>query len=288
MMLCFKSLLWGILVVFLASCNSRNDEITHATSFPFDNVIRVSTENRAFTRGGYETGNLTEFRLFILHPTSTHYTYENVPMRKVNNEFRSYNKEDDSPFTMFWQNSSVNVDVIAMTKAMEPLGESLNVSVEANQTEKKAIEESDFLYYQKIGFNPDLDLIDTKIPLKFTHMCAKLRLTLNLVGISSSPTNPVADIQIKGIKLKKDFNPMTGEWNENFASADSSIIPFTVSYSPDKFVAVYDCILIPQKKNSNSLIIDFAVAGKNYNYTIPEEIVFESNTMYQLSINVED
>lgn len=293
----FRLMLCGITMLSLFSCDNRDYERTDLRNYPSDGIIRVHAENESFTRGGYDTGTLKEFRLFVTNSVSPNHTYQNVQMRKENGEFVAY--KDGTPLTMQWQNSFDSVDVVAITGRMadvdkpfsvSDVNKPFSVSVLAEQSTNSAIEESDFLYYRKSGFIPESDLVNGKIQLLFSHMCAKLRVTLNLSKIGASTVNPVKHIQVEGIVLERMFNPMTAQWEGSSASTASAIIPFMVSYSysANDAIAVYDCILVPQKVSLNGLVVNVVVEEKNYNYAVPEEVLFHSGTLYNLSVTVDN
>ena len=91
-----------------ASCS--NDEDLAQSSYPADNVVRVTTNVEDITTRAFHTTNtLDKFAFCIGNASNNKYSYNNILMTK---EGTKWNPSDPS-IQMLWQNSTQPVDIMA-------------------------------------------------------------------------------------------------------------------------------------------------------------------------------
>lgn len=278
-----KIILLSFLLVTLYGCAERMD-ISTGSSFPEDGIIRVSAETSGtVTRAGIEnSGDLMQFRLSVINPVNSKYSYNNIEMQREGDGFTA--SKDGSPLTMFWQNSSTEVNIISSTLPVNDQSQSLNVSVASDQSTPENIKSSDFLYFKSESFTPETDLVNGKIPIRFTHMCSKLIYTVTL----SDNYNVIQEATVKGAVLNGHFNLVEGKWLENPNPVLGTITPYKVSEQvhPDGSgrTIVYESILVPQ--TVSRLDFEFVVNNRHFSFHTPQSPTFESNSLYEFQINI--
>lgn len=265
--------------------------------FPEDRVIRVATEVGTMTKGSYTDGSLTDFDLAVAGMNSR-YSYDNI----------RFTKNADGEWTpaslMLWENSEAYVDIFAFAPSnpsvkFRPGAQTpVNVSVQEVQTE--ADNTSDVLYWGKTGFQPKSDLVDGKIAIEFRHVMSKLKLTLRLgteFDFGGVPkANPISELKISGTSLSAQCG-----WGDTYSYDELSLYPDSKSVkdmAPYQTVwapgadektnssVEYECILVPQTVEANTLTISFKGGEKTYSWKLPSRQVFERNTVYTLTLQV--
>lgn len=278
-----KKILLSLLFVTLYGCGERMD-MAADSSFPADGIIRVSVGTSGVsTRAGIDnSGDLAKFRLFVNNPANLQYSYNNIEMRREGGQFTAY--KDESPLTLFWQNSLAEVSLVSSTLPAGDLSQSINVSVTSDQSNPDSIKSSDFLYFKSERFIPETDLVNGKIPIAFTHMCAKLICTVTL-GESYST---IDEASVSGAALSRLFNLGESRWQEGPDSDPGTIAPYKVSELPLadglRKEIIYECILVPQ--TVSRLELEFVINNRHFNFHTPQGVVLEGNSTYEFRINI--
>lgn len=275
--------LLSLLLIILYGC-SEGIDIVPDSNFPIDGIIRVSAESaNPATRAGIDSsGDLSQFRLFIKNPNNSRYSYNNIEIRKEGEGFTAY--QDGAPLTMYWQNSLSEVSIVSSTLPINDLSLPLNISVTSDQSTPEGIKSSDFLYFKSDRFIPEADLVNGKIPIRFTHMCVRLICTVTLSGNYST----IDEVTISGASLNGIFNFTEGRWMEALDSSPGTIVPYKVSELPltggSEKKITYECILIPQ--TVNRLDIELVIDNRHFNFHTPQSLILENNSSYELPINI--
>lgn len=278
-----KKTLLSLLLVTLYGCSEHMDLVT-GSSFPKDGIIRVSAgSSGTITRAGIEnSGELMQFRLSVNNSVNSKYSYGNIEMRREGDEFTA--TKDGNPLTMFWQNSLTEVSIISSTFPAGDLNQFENVSVAPDQSTSEEIKSSDFLYFKSERFIPATDLVNGKIPIRFTHMCANLICTVTLAESYAT----IDEVAVKGGVLNGLFNFTEGRWLENPVPVSGTITPYKVSEQTQPGgsgkTIVYKCILTPQ--TVSRLVLEFVINNRYFNFHIPQNLILESNSSYELQINI--
>ena len=116
------------------------------------------------------------------------------------------------------------------------------------------------------------------VALNFTHKLSKINVTLVNKG-NENISN--ATITLCGVNVATGFNPQTGELyavTENIADIKASVTT-DCAYTAS-------AIIVPQTLAQGTKFIKITFEDKDYHYTLPEDLVFESGQAYQFTIEV--
>lgn len=278
-----------------ASCS--NDEDLAQSSYPADNVVRVTTNVEDITtRAFHNTNTLDEFAFCIDNAANSKYSYNNIKMTK---EGTQWNPSEQ----MLWQNSTQPVDIMAYAPFdsngnTETMIKSKKhpVSVATQQTE--GTYESDFLVYKKTGFVPEKDLTNGAVDITFIHALSLLNIKI-VFGTEFNNTTPLTSNPITEISIGGSINKGHADLSANpiTVAADATCEPVLIKPESGEFTAAtdtyanatanYSAILIPQTIE-DGFRVEFEIDGKIYVWRAPESVIakLEAGKKHQLTLTV--
>lgn len=274
-----------------ASC--ANDEDLAQSSYPADNVVRVTTNVEDITtRAFHTTETLNEFAFYIGNAENDRYSYDNIKMTKDGNNW-------NPSVQMLWQNSTQAVNIMAFApfdvySAAEIRAHKYPVYVEPQQAAGTYF--SDFLVYKKKGFVPGTDLKNGAVDITFTHALSLLNIKIEF-GTEFNNKTPLAANPIQKINIGGSIDtgladlsayPITVEVDAT--RKPHAIVPecgeFTAAANIDAHAtANYSAILIPQTI-TQGFRVEFEIDGKNYVWSAPEEVTLEAGKKHLLTLTV--
>ena len=254
-----------------ASCS--NDEDLAQSSYPADNVVRVTTnvENMT-TRAFHTTNTLKEFAFCIDNAANSKYSYNNIKMTKKGTQWNPSEQ-------MLWQNSTQAIDIMAYApfapnENTETKIERNNYPVSVGTKQTAGAYESDFLVYKKKGFKPEKDLKDGAVAITFNHALSLLNIKIEF-GTEFNNTalltsNPITNIKIGG-SINQGHADLTAD--PITVAADKTCDPVLIEPECGEFTAAtdtyanaianYSAILIPQTIE-DGFRVEFEINGKIY------------------------
>lgn len=283
-----------------ASCS--NDEDLAQSSYPADNVVRVTTNVEDITTRAFHTTNTLNEFAFCIGYADNHYSYNNIKMKKEGNNWNSYLANNNN-ITMLWQNSTEPVDLMAYA----PFDESGNtermikfkeypVSVATQQT--VGTYESDFLVYKKTKFVPKKDLTNGAVDITFTHALSLLNIKIEF-GTEFNTQTPLAANPINKINIGGSIGRGIADLSADpiTVAVDATSVPVLIEPECGEFTAAadkdahatanYSAILIPQTI-TQGFRVDFEINGKFYMWSAPEneEVTLEAGKKHLLTLTV--
>lgn len=280
----------------LVSC-SNNDEDVFQCSYPSDNVVRVSANvGDLQTRAAYTGKTITEFGISIRNANSTTYSYGNVQATKSGDDWTTASQ-------MLWQNATQPVDIIAVAPYNSAFAGNLydqtayEVTVGTDQT--LADDHSDFLVFRKTGFVPQDGLVNSAVPVNFSHALSQLNINITF-GAEFNNTallaaDPITEIKVNGTVIMGTCD--LANTTDVKASTDAATYTKSVkAASTDAFVAAtgkddnakasYTCILVPQTVSAGNFSVSITADGKLYTWTSPSDVNLEKGMSHQLDLKV--
>ena len=164
------------------------------------------------------------------------------------------------------------------------------VSVQTDQSDREnGLLKSDLLYMAPKTLTPaDLDA-EGNIKVNLAHRFAKLKVVVTVTGAF---TNPITALTIGGTRTTATFIPETDELT---LSGDATDIkahlesPATISETTPGLTATYECILLPQTVEANTLEITATTTTnqKNKGYLHSASLTLKGNYEYTLRLKME-
>lgn len=281
-----------------ASCS--NDEDLAQSSYPADNVVRVTTsvENMT-TRAFHTTNTLKEFAFCIGNANNNKYSYNNIQMTK---EGTKWNPSDPS-IQMLWQNSTQPVDIMAYAPFdsngnTETMTKVKKYPVSVGTQQMAGTYESDFLVYKKTGFVPEKDLTNGPVDITFTHALSLLNIKIEF-GTDFNNTTPLASNPINNIIIGGSINKAYADLTADpiTVAVDATCAPVLIEPERGEFTAAankdahatanYSAILIPQTI-ADGFRVEFEINGKIYVWRAPESVIarLEAGKKHLLTLTV--
>lgn len=275
-----------------ASCSNEEDLVQ--SSYPADNVVRVTTNVEDITtRAFHTTYTLDEFAFCIGNANNTKYSYNNIKMRKKGT---NWNPSDQ----MLWQNSTQPVDIMAYAP-FDPTG-NMETMIKCKRnpvsvsTQQSFTYESDFLVFKKTGFVPEKDLTNGAVDITFTHALSLLNIRIEFGTDFNTPTslaaNPINSINIGG-SINHGFADLSAD--PITVAVDATCAPvligpelgeFTAAANNDAHaIANYSAILIPQTI-TEGFRVEFEINGKTYVWRAPGRVTLEAGKKHLLTLTV--
>lgn len=146
-------------------------------------------------------------------------------------------------------------------------------TVNTDQSEEKNYLSSDLLWTQTVASNKDVP-----VNLLFSHQLAKINVTLKGNG-SADLSN--STIYICGTRISAGFNPSTGKLSE----AILQVADIKAGVTTDE-AYTSSAIVIPQVVNKGSNLIKIVLAGKEYNYQLPDKVELKSGHFYNFELHI--
>ena len=278
-----------------ASCS--NDEDLAQSSYPADNVVRVTTNVEDITTRAFHTTNtLDNFAFCIGNANSLKYSYNNIMMTKEGTKW-------NPSVQMLWQNSTQPVDIMAYAP-FNRKGDYVTM-IKANKypvsvgTQQMAgTYESDFLVYKKTGFVPEKDLTNGAVDSTFTHALSLLNIEIEF-GTDFNNTTPLASNPINNIIIGGSINQAYADFTADpiTVAVDATCAPVLIEPERGEFTAAankdahatanYSAILIPQTI-ADGFRVEFEINGKIYVWRAPESVIarLEAGKKHLLTLTV--
>lgn len=281
-----------------ASCS--NDEDLVQSSYPADNVVRVTTNVEDITTRAFHTTNtLDEFAFCIGNADNNKYSYNNIMMTK---EGTKWNPSDPS-VQMLWQNSTQPVDIMAYAPFdsrgnTETMIKVKKYPVSVGTQQMAGTYESDFLVYKKTGFVPEKDLTNGAVDITFTHVLSLLNIKIEF-GTDFNNTTPLASNPINNIIIGGSINQAYADLTADpiTVAVDATCAPVLIEPERGEFTAAankdahatanYSAILIPQTI-ADGFRVEFEINGKIYVWRAPESVIarLEAGKKHLLTLTV--
>ena len=278
-----------------ASCS--NDEDLAQSSYPADNVVRVTTNVEDITTRAFHTTNtLDKFAFCIGNANSRKYSYNNIMMTKEGTKW-------NPSVQMLWQNSTQPVDIMAYAP-FNRKGDYVTM-IKANKypvsvgTQQMAgTYESDFLVYKKTGFVPEKDLTNGAVDITFTHALSLLNIEIEF-GTDFNNTTPLASNPINNIIIGGSINQAYADFTADpiTVAVDATCAPVLIEPERGEFTAAtnndahatanYSAILIPQTI-TEGFRVEFEINGKIYVWRAPKNVAatLEAGKKHLLTLTV--
>lgn len=277
------------------SCS--NDEDLTQSSYPADNVVRVTTNVEDITTRAFHTTNtLDEFAFCIGNANNIKYSYNNIMMTK---EGTNWNPS----VQMLWQNSTQPVDIMAYAPFdsrgnTETMIKVKKYPVSVGTQQMAGTYESDFLVYKKTGFVPEKDLTNGAVDITFTHALSLLNIKIEF-GTDFNTTTPLAANPINNINIGGSINKGFADLSADpiTVAVDATCAPVLIEPELGEFTAAanndahatanYSAILIPQTIE-DGFRVEFEINGKIYVWRAPENVTatLEAGKKHLLTLTV--
>lgn len=153
-------------------------------------------------------------------------------------------------------------------------GTSHQFSVSTDQSTDTGYSNSDLLWTSITTSSADVP-----VNLNFAHLLSKINVTLSSDDIENLSD---ATISICGTCISTTFNPMTG-----IISGASDIQEIKASVTTEEAYTA-SAVIVPQTIKKGTKFIKITHASKNFYYTLPEDMKYESGYSYHLKLKVED
>lgn len=278
-----------------ASCS--NDEDLTQSSYPADNVVRVTTNVEDITTRAFHTTNtLDEFAFCIGNANSRKYSYNNIMMTKEGTKW-------NPSVQMLWLNSTQPVDIMAYAPFNRE-GDHVTMikvnkyPVSVSTQQMAGTYESDFLVYKKTGFVPEKDLTNGAVDITFTHVLSLLNIKIEF-GTDFNNTTPLASNPINNIIIGGSINQAYADLTADpiTVAVDATCAPVLIEPERGEFTAAankdahatanYSAILIPQTI-ADGFRVEFEINGKIYVWRAPESVIarLEAGKKHLLTLTV--
>lgn len=119
---------------------------------------------------------------------------------------------------------------------------------------------------------------DQSVNLGFTHKLAKLSVALSSDDIDDLSG---AEVLVCATMVSAGFNPLSGE----LAGAAGSVAEISAGNLTES-ISTLSAIVVPQKVKAGSELIKIVHAGKEYKYTLLEDMTFKSGYSYHLVLKI--
>ena len=274
-----------------ASCS--NDEDLAQSSYPADNVVRVTTNVEDITTRAFHTTNtLDKFAFCIGNANSRKYSYNNIMMTKEGTKW-------NPSVQMLWQNSTQPVDIMAYAPFNREGDHVTMINPVSVSTQQMAgTYESDFLVYKKTGFVPEKDLTNGAVDITFTHALSLLNIKIEF-GTDFNTTTPLAANPINNIIIGGSINRAYADLTADpiTVAVDATCAPVLIEPERGEFTAAankdahatanYSAILIPQTI-ADGFRVEFEINGKIYVWRAPESVIarLEAGKKHLLTLTV--
>ena len=289
----FAHLAWALALFAGCSCE---EEFTQGSSYPADNLVRITTNiGKLQTRAGHTTSTLRNFGISIVNPVSSNYTYNNVKVEKSSTD-GSWKPEKP----MYWHNREDTADIAACAPYSSRVPNlcymsNYEVSVSDDQSSMDDYYDSDFMVFKKLMFIPKTGLnSDGALAIEFEHAMCQLNITVefskNKNEESFYTSNPISELNVCGTKLNGTCD-FTGDKVKVTATdnVDDIIALESETFEPEtkeqKAKAHYSCIVIPQTVAKNGFSIKLYTRSTVKTYVTTESVVFEGGKCYQPNLS---
>ena len=273
-----KYLAFAAAAFMLASCSNDEDFV------PQDNLkdkpITVTAGVAELTtRAGYEGTSVLPTTFYLgIDQTGTSYDYPNVLMTKAT-DANTYTSE--SP--LLWANSTDKVSVTAATFSLEG---AQALEVQADQSTADGVKNSDHLLMAATEVDPSAN----GISVNFSHLMAKVILTITLGDEFNEAENPISNVTFKGTLASRNYD-RTAEtpWSDISDVTATDITPLCNSYiapatDTPNATAEYEVILVPQAVAADGFTVTFNVGDRVFKWTSANAVTLAGGNKYTLAL----
>lgn len=152
-------------------------------------------------------------------------------------------------------------------------GSAHTFTVRTDQSTEEGYLSSDLLWATATAFPAD-----QPVKLDFTHKLSKLTVTLSSDDIDDLSG---AEIRVCATRVSAGFNPLSGA----LADAAGSVEEINAG-SLTESLSTVSAIVVPQKVKAGSELIKIVHAGKEYKYTLLEDMTFKSGYSYHWVLKI--
>lgn len=269
------------LAAIVASC-SQNDDIIPKDDLKDTPITVTAGVAELTTRAGYETPEegeavLPETFYLGIDQVGEKYDYPNMLMTKAT-DANTYTPA--SP--LLWAGGTDNVSVTAATFSL--VGAQA-LEVQADQSKADGVKNSDHLLMATTEVTPSAN----GISVNFSHLMAKVILTITLGDEFNKAENPISNVTFKGTVASNNYTVGTGWATIAEDAATTDIIPLCNAYTAlttDKpnATAEYEVILVPQTVAADSFTVTFNVGDRVFKWTSASAVTLEGGNKYTLAL----
>lgn len=269
------------LAAIVASC-SQNDDIIPKDDLKDTPITVTAGVAELTTRAGYETPEegeavLPETFYLGIDQTGTSYDYPNMLMTKAT-DANTYTPE--SP--LLWAGGT---DKVSVTAATFSLVGAQALEVQADQSKADGVKNSDYLLMAATEVTPSAN----GISVNFSHLMAKVILTITLGDEFNKAENPISNVTFKGTVASNNYMVGTGWATIAEDAATTDITPLCNAYTAlttDKpnATAEYEVILVPQTVAADSFTVTFNVGDRVFKWTSASAVTLEGGNKYSLAL----
>ena len=261
----------------LASCSNDEDFV------PQDNlkdtpITVIAGVAELTTRAGYEdTSVLPETFYLGIDQVGEKYDYPNMLMTKAT-DANTYTPE--SP--LLWAGGT---DKVSVTAATFSLVGAQALEVQADQSKADGVKNSDHLLMATTEVTPSAN----GISVNFSHLMAKVILTITLGDEFNKAENPISNVTFKGTVASNNYTVGTGWATIAEDAATTDIIPLCNAYTAPttdtpNATAEYEVILVPQTVAADSFTVTFNVGDRVFKWTSASAVTLEGGNKYTLAL----
>ena len=265
------------LAAIVASC-SQNDDIIPKDDLKDTPITVAAGVAELTTRAGYEGTSVLPTTFYLgIDQTGTSYDYSNMLMTKAT-DANTYTPE--SP--LLWAGGT---DKVSVTAATFSLVGAQALEVQADQSKADGVKNSDYLLMAATEVTPSAN----GISVNFSHLMAKVILTITLGDEFNKAENPISNVTFKGTVASNNYMVGTGWATIAEDAATTDIIPLCNAYTAlttDKpnATAEYEVILVPQTVAADGFTVTFNVGDRVFKWTSASAVTLEGGNKYSLAL----
>lgn len=272
-----KYLAFAAAAFMLASCSNDEDFV------PQDNLkdtpITVTAGVAELTtRAGYEGASVLPEMFYLgIDQVGEKYDYPNMLMTKAT-DANTYTPA--SP--LLWANSTDKVSVTAATFSLEG---AQTLEAKTDQSTAEGVKNSDHLLMATTEVTPSAN----GISVNFSHLMAKVILTITLGDEFNQAENPISNVTFKGTVASNNYTVGTGWATIAEDAATTDIIPLCNAYTAPatdtpNATAEYEVILVPQTVAADGFTVTFNVSDRVFKWTSADAVTLEGGNKYSLAL----
>lgn len=272
-----KYLAFAAAAFMLASCSNDEDFV------PQDNlkdkpITVIAGVAELTTRAGYEGASVLPETFYLgIDQVGEKYDYPNMLMTKAT-DANTYTPE--SP--LLWAGGT---DKVSVTAATFSLVGAQALEVQADQSKADGVKNSDHLLMATTEVTPSAN----GISVNFSHLMAKVILTITLGDEFNKAENPISNVTFKGTVASNNYMVGTGWATIAEDAATTDIIPLCNAYTAPatdtpNATAEYEVILVPQTVAADGFTVTFNVGDRVFKWTSANAVTLEGGNKYTLAL----
>ena len=127
------------------------------------------------------------------------------------------------------------------------------------------------------------------ISVNFSHLMAKVILTITLGDEFNQAENPISNVTFKGTVASNNYTVGTGWATIAEDAATTDIIPLCNAYTAPatdtpNATAEYEVILVPQTVAADGFTVTFNVGDRVFKWTSADAVTLEGGNKYSLAL----